>query len=212
MEKFLNLPEEKQATIIDAALAVFGTNGYKKASVSDIAAAAGISKAMIFHYFGTKKDLYLYLISYCGDLIMKEVDDKFDITLTDFFDRILLASDIKISVLRKHPATITFLTGVYFERDEEVKDDIKAVLSNYEDFRSKIAFDGMDTSRFKEGIDPQLVMKILLWMAYGFACNTNNMTGSNIEELCDEYYECMNLLKNNFYKEDYLSSKNKHNN
>ena len=45
MENFLNLPEEKQNTILDAAFAAFGANGYKKASIADIAAAAGISKA-----------------------------------------------------------------------------------------------------------------------------------------------------------------------
>ncbi len=59
MEKFLNLPIEKQNDIIDAGLIAFGTNGYKKASISDIAKAAGISKSMIFHYFRTKKDTVL---------------------------------------------------------------------------------------------------------------------------------------------------------
>lgn len=34
MEKFFNLPEDKQNTIIDAALKSFGTNGYKKSSIS----------------------------------------------------------------------------------------------------------------------------------------------------------------------------------
>ena len=42
---------EAEYPIIDAALAIFGINGYKKASVSDIAAAAGISKAMVFRYY-----------------------------------------------------------------------------------------------------------------------------------------------------------------
>jgi AcrR family transcriptional regulator len=60
MEKFFNLSTEKQQKIVDAALASFGANGYKKTSIRDIAAEAGISKAMIFHYFGTKKQLYLY--------------------------------------------------------------------------------------------------------------------------------------------------------
>lgn len=55
MEKFLSLPMEKRNLIIDAALKSFGLHGYKKASISDIASSAGISKAMMFHYFGTKK-------------------------------------------------------------------------------------------------------------------------------------------------------------
>lgn len=55
LERFFRLSEEKQNSIIDAALKAFGINGYKKTSVSDIAAEAGISKAMVFHYFGTKR-------------------------------------------------------------------------------------------------------------------------------------------------------------
>ena len=206
MEKFFNLPAEKQNKIIDAALVSFGTNGYKKTSVSDIAAAAGISKAMVFHYFGTKKDLYLYLIQYCGDLIMKEVNDKFDRQITDFFDRIMQASEIKLSVLKIHPAILTFLSSIYFEQDEEVKDDIKKILTETEGFRNQIAFDGMDTSKFKDSVDPKIVMKILLWMAEGFANGafTPGFTKDTMDKLIGEYYECMKLMKDNFYKEEFI--------
>jgi len=65
MEKFLNLPMEKQNSIIDAALKTFAVHGYKKTSISDISSSAGISKAMVFYYFGTKKELYLYLVNTC---------------------------------------------------------------------------------------------------------------------------------------------------
>jgi TetR/AcrR family transcriptional regulator len=204
MEKFFNLPVEKQKTIIDAALKSFGTNGYKKTSVSDIAAAAGISKAMVFHYFGTKKALYLYLIDLCGNIIMKEVDEKFDYTVTDFFDRIKLSSNIEISVMKKHPAIPSFLTSMYFEDDEEVKEDIKAILAKGEGFRNKIAFDGMDYSRFKEGIDPKLVMKMLGWLTDGYMNQLSNKTEIDYEVFLKEFEECMDLLRNNFYKEEYV--------
>lgn len=204
MEKFFNLPEYKQKTIIDAALKSFGSNGYKKTSVSDIAAAAGISKAMVFHYFGTKKALYLYLIDLCGNIIMKEVDEKFDYTVTDFFERIKLSSNIEISVMKKHPAIPSFLTSMYFENDEEVKEDIKAILAKGEGFRNKIAFDGMDYSRFKEGIDPKLVMKMLGWLTDGYMNQLSSKTEVDYEVFFKEFEECMDLLRNNFYKEEYV--------
>lgn len=201
MEKFFNLPEGKQKTIIDAALKSFGANGYKKTSVSDIAAAAGISKAMVFHYFGTKKALYLYLIELCGDIIMKEVDEKFDYTVTDFFERIKLSSNIEISIMKQHPGMRSFITSVYFESDEEVKEDIKVLLAKGEGFRNKIAFDGMDYSRFKEGIDPKLVMKMLLWLTDGYMNEISSKTEVDYEIFFKEFEECINLLRNNFYKE-----------
>lgn len=207
LEKFFSLPAEKKNIIIDAALRSFATNGYKKSSVNDIATAAGISKAMIFHYFGTKKALYLYLIDLCGNIVMNEIDEKFDNTITDFFDRIKLSSHIKISVMKKHPAILSFLTSVYFESDDEVKEDIKDLLSKGEDFRNRIALDGMDASKFKENIDPKLVMKMLVWLAEGYTSQLSNKTDFaelELDVLFKEYFECMDLLKNNFYKEEYL--------
>lgn len=202
MEKFFGLPEDKQKVIIDAALKSFGANGYKKTSVSDIAAAAGISKAMVFHYFGTKKTLYLYLIDLCGNIIMKEVDEKFDYNVTDFFERIKLSSNIEISVMKRHPAIPSFLTSMYFENDEEVKEDIKAIIAKGEGFRNKIAFDGMDYSRFKEGIDPKLVMKMLGWLTDGYMNQLSGKTEVDYEVFFKEFKECMDLLRNNFYKEE----------
>lgn len=204
MEKFLNLPVEKQNTIIDAALICFGTNGYKKSSISDIAAAAGISKAMVFHYFGTKKALYLYLIDLCGNILMNEVNEKFDNSITDFFDRIKLAANIEISVIKKHPYIFSFLNSIYLENDDEVKDDIKDILSKSEVFRSQIAYDGMDTSKFKDGVDPKLVLKMLTWFAEGYISKLPNKAGFDIEDLCKEFDECINLLKNNLYKEEFI--------
>lgn len=204
LEKFFSLPADKQKKIIDAALESFGASGYKKTSVSDIAAAAGVSKATIFHYFGTKKALYFYLIEFCGNIIMNEVNDKFDYTATDFFDRIKLSSSIEIAVLKKHSAIINFVTNVYFENDEEVKEDIKNILSKGEGFRNKIALEGMDYSKFKDSIDPKLVMKMLLWMSDGYAKQLSDKSEIDYDALFKEFEECLDLLKNNFYKEEYL--------
>lgn len=205
MEKFLNLAVEKQNVIINAALKAFGTNGYKKTSTSDIAAAAGISKAMVFHYFGTKKALYFYLIDLCGNIFMKEINEKFDYTVTDFFERIRLSSYIEISLLKKHPAILTFVTSVYFEEDEEVKEEIKTALEKGEGFRNRIAFEGMDYSKFKENIDLKLFMKMLYWLTDGYAKQLSNQKEIDYDVMFKEFDDCLEMLKNNFYKQEYLS-------
>lgn len=203
MDKFLNLPEEKRKRIVDAALKSFGENGFKKTSVSDIAKAADISKAMVFHYFGTKKDLYLYLIRMCTDIIINEINSGFDSTITDFFERIKQSSELKVSVVKKHNDIPAFLIGAYFESDPEVKSDIASLFAVGNDYRDKISFDGMDTSKFKEGIDPKLVQKMLIWMAEGYSSNLSVST-LDLDVILKEFYECMDLLRNNFYKEEYL--------
>lgn len=203
LDKFLALPTEKQNKIVDAALAAFGANGYRKASISDIAGAAGISKAMVFHYFGTKKDLYLYLIKLCAETLVSEIRAKYDETVTDFFDRILDVAEIEIAVMKKHPGMLSFIASAYFEEDPEVREDFKAFNEQGEGFRQKIAFDEVDTSKFKEGIDPKLVMKMLTMCAEGFSRSTN-VSVQQIEEFHQEFIAIVEMLRNNLYREEYL--------
>lgn len=86
---------------------------------------------------------------------------------------------------------------MYFESDEEVKGDIIAILAESEDFRNKIAFDGTDTSKFKDSIDPKLVMKMLTWLADGYASQVSKFS-IDYDTLYREFDECLDLIKNNF--------------
>jgi TetR/AcrR family transcriptional regulator len=204
MESFFNLSVEKQTASIDAAMAAFGATGYRKTSISDIAGAAGISKAMVFHYFGTKKGLYLYLIDYGVKLITNEIEQKFDRTITDFFDRILQASEIKVAILQKHPSALYFMTAVFYETNEEVAEDIQETLKKGDDYRDHIAFDGMDTSKFKEGVDVKLIMKMLYWMAEGYMDSVKGQKDFNIDTFFKDFKDSLHMMKANFYKDEYL--------
>src|SRR5580692_4351299 len=44
--------------LLDSAVALFAEHGLGSTSVRDVAGAAGVSLAMVHHYFGSKDDLY----------------------------------------------------------------------------------------------------------------------------------------------------------
>src|ERR687893_1318670 len=54
--------EDRRAAILDAALETFARRGYNGASIDEIAQAAGISKALIYEHFPSKKDLHVSLL------------------------------------------------------------------------------------------------------------------------------------------------------
>jgi AcrR family transcriptional regulator len=54
--------EDRRSAILDAALEVFSKRGYNGASIDEIATAAGISKALIYEHFPSKKDLHVSLL------------------------------------------------------------------------------------------------------------------------------------------------------
>ena len=49
---------DKRRVILDAAAPIFGEQGYERASIDAIAAAAGVSKPTIYSYFGGKEQLF----------------------------------------------------------------------------------------------------------------------------------------------------------
>ncbi len=47
-----------RATILDAAAKLFAAHGFEGASLNDVAQAVGVTKAAVYHYFPTKKDIF----------------------------------------------------------------------------------------------------------------------------------------------------------
>lgn len=203
MENFFSLRAEKQDHIINAALTAFGRNGYKKTSTADIAEEAGIAKGMVFYYFGSKKNLYLYLVELCGKIVMDEMDKRLDRSVTDFFNRIKMMTDLKISVMKRHPAILSFLTSVFYETDAEVADEVKEFLNGSGSIRGKWVFDGTDVSRLKEDIDPKLLDRFLVWAGEG--CINDLPKEENmdaIDALANDFNQCLDIMKRHFYRDE----------
>jgi AcrR family transcriptional regulator len=55
--------EERRESILGAANTVFGQHGYEHVRIDDVAAAAGISKALIYEHFRSKQELYSELMN-----------------------------------------------------------------------------------------------------------------------------------------------------
>ena len=57
---------DREQQILDAAVAEFGGRGYAHASMAAIAQRAGISKPLVYEYFGSKEGLYLACLDRAG--------------------------------------------------------------------------------------------------------------------------------------------------
>lgn len=53
---------ERRALIVEAAGRLFGERGYERTRLDDIAAAAGVTKPIVYRHFDSKRDLYLALL------------------------------------------------------------------------------------------------------------------------------------------------------
>jgi AcrR family transcriptional regulator len=65
--KFSRLdPAQRREKILDAANALFAERAYDEVSVEDIAGAAGVTRGLVHHYFGGRKDVYIALLERIG--------------------------------------------------------------------------------------------------------------------------------------------------
>ena len=62
-QTFLNLPQEKRETILNAAVEEFAQYGLENASTNRIVENSGISKGSFYQYFEDKQDVFMYLLS-----------------------------------------------------------------------------------------------------------------------------------------------------
>jgi AcrR family transcriptional regulator len=60
---------ETRQRLIDAAVELFSENSYDDVAVGDIARAAGVAHGLLFHYFGSKRRIYLEAVRAAADVL-----------------------------------------------------------------------------------------------------------------------------------------------
>ncbi len=203
MEKFKELSEEKQQPIIEAALKCFGRHGYKKASMGDIAQNSSVSKPMLFHYFGTKRDLYLYLSEYVRTVMIDAYKRSEINAYDDLFERIIAASRMKMGILEKYPNILKFIISMFEETDDAVMDITRKIIPESQRFSYDLVLKKEDAVKFKEGVNIDEVMRLMFLMAEGYAHEMSDES-CGLGEITEEMERIMNMLKSNLYKEEYL--------
>lgn len=128
-EKFFDLKKEKQDRIINGALKVFGTYDYQHASTDDMVREAGISKGLLFHYFGNKIGVYAFVYEFVIRFWKMELTASIHDDVDPFvvFEK---REDARIQIMRRYPYLHLFLEKCMEEhhpeavaRIEEFRDD-----------------------------------------------------------------------------------------
>ena len=89
-------PGDRRQALINSALKLFNTNPYDEVSVDDIAAAAGMSRPLVYHYYGGKSGVFISALRQTGDDVvaavaeasMDDPDNWLTAGLSAFFDHI----------------------------------------------------------------------------------------------------------------------------
>lgn len=58
--------DERRAQLLAVGLRLFSTRPYEQVSIDDIAAEAGVSKGLLYHYFRSKRSLYVAVVQHAA--------------------------------------------------------------------------------------------------------------------------------------------------
>ncbi len=205
---FEGLPEEKKQRIINVCVEEFALKGYEISSTNSMVKKAGISKGALFSYFGNKKSLFLYLFDFSLERLMNSFDEAKDEAPSDLFERCVWYSLLKMKIYLKEPLlsrlVVSSVTNMPRELEKELQEKIERVQGKY----IPQLFDGLNTSNFKEGVDPQKVLELITIFLDGlfdkylktYKHRPVEEIFNNMEEVMKEYNEYIEMLKNGVYK------------
>ena len=207
-QKFFALPRERQDLIRNSAMVEFGEGSFKKTSADSIARRAGVSKSLLFHYFKDKRELYLYLFQYAIDECVNIFDQHIlKISYygeTDFFRTLEIGHKVKMDMVRRHPGLFRFVMRAYYEQDGLLSPKLRKKLSDVLEKTTADFLSRMDLHKFRDGVDPRQVVRLLTLASEGMLAETGAYTAEEIDRLFSEYKKYAELLRQHLYKEEYL--------
>lgn len=206
-KSFENLPEDKKENILSACMAEFVKHGYKQASTNIMVEKAGISKGILYHYFGNKKNLYLYLVDKSMKYYLSELEELYKLNIPDIFDRLLKFALVKLNLIQKDLMMYEFAARAFVNDTEEVSKEIK---SRYEKiYKEHIprVFKDIDTTKLKKGVDVSKLIETIMFCLEGLNAKHVRLYKENklsyAEMNCKAIEESMsylNIIKYGAYK------------
>jgi AcrR family transcriptional regulator len=100
---------ERRVLILDAALRTFAQRGYDGAAMDEIAAAAGISKAVVYDHVTSKRELYIQLLHAIRSEIEETVEEALRAPGTDGEERVKAAIEAIYRYVEEHPEACRLL-------------------------------------------------------------------------------------------------------
>jgi len=162
-QKFMALDASKRTRIINAAMGEF-RYGYKKASTDIIVREAGISKGLLFHYFGTKENLYQFLVGYAMDTVQSNYFDMINHRQQDILESIWQMALLKKDISDIYPPIYDFLYGMHAHiKDSPNPEEISAIYAKKNRETMEDMYTHCDTTLFRDDIDTKKAVNLICW-------------------------------------------------
>ena len=153
------------------ARARFATLGYASASNKDIADAAGITTGAIYHYFESKRDLYLAVFDEVESLVFFRFREAIAGCDGGFLDKLGCVLDEAVAINGDDPSVASFFVAVPVEaqRSSDLEGLDRRQWLDAARFFGDLVREGYERGEISSEVDPDHVTNALLAITSGLA-------------------------------------------
>ncbi len=153
------IQRQKSEAILDAALDVFATHGFRGATLDQIAEAAGLSKPNLLYYFASKEDVHRTLLEHLLDTWfdpLRRLDPDGDPTaeITAYIRR-------KLEMARDYPRESRLFAGEILQGAPHIADVLAGPLRDLVDAKARVIAAWADAGRIAP-VDPRHLI-VSIW-------------------------------------------------
>lgn len=159
--------EARRAAILEAAIAELAARGFEAASTNAIAAAAGVAKGLVFHYFGSKEGLFLAAYRAVVERTTAAITGGDDLP-ADLFERLHAISVRKLRAFHTDPAAWQLLASALAEAPASLRGELAAINAELLAAHGPRTLAGIDASRLRPGISVAQAFETITLVAEGF--------------------------------------------
>lgn len=207
IKKFMSLDPAKRDRILNAAMGEF-RYGYKKAATDTIVKSAGISKGLLFHYFGTKEKLYKFLVQYTIDLSAKDYYDMVNLAHKDILEGLWQLALLQKDIKDKHPYIFNFSDAVWKYRDDfPDKEWSDEFLQKQDDVYEEL-YKKSDITLIRDDIDPYKAFDLICGAISFFFLEQDEKGETDYDTFLEELRSRLDILRKCFYKTQILEDSN----
>ncbi len=172
--------------ILDACLSVFARHGYDNTSTAMLAEAAGVSKALLFHHFKSKKELYFCVLDRCFEKGRTEMFVDALPEHLDFFEAKEKFSIIKFDYYKKNPDVYKVGKEAFYATPDELKAEIEEKYGTLIANKDKMWERLFEKVPLREGVDRGQAFELIMLALDHF--EEKYVAGLTDENVLDETY------------------------
>lgn len=203
----INTTDPKIQQILNAGLREFSQRGYEEASTNRIAKAAGMSKALMFHYVKSKEELFSLLLDYCQKTIAEDYWTKLNWQEKDIFNRLLHSYMLQIDLMKRNPWILDFTNVKIKTTSEMINQKVADLAKRQHSSCEKDLFEGIDETKFRTGLKVDRCKQLILWGNISFTneileeLKNTNPEQIDYQDITDKLTQYLEDLKSVFYQE-----------